>query len=164
MHFEVIDDVWIDLVGISVLAGLVLLCFVYVLWCHLGVKSRRADGTVKAGIFRLAAARGDLQTMECLLSSAAVDVDAAHGGFTALHAAAVMGQTGEPKAFKSAEYSVAQDMKQRLEDSIMKCVATLLQMLPHCCVRMVLPSTHRSEMVGEKVPCTTQQQRATQTL
>lgn len=115
MHFEIIDDVWIDLVGISVLAGVLLLCFAYVLWCHLGVKARQAptDGTVKAGIFRLGAARGDLRTMACLLSSAAVDVDAAHGDFTALHTAAVMGQTGEARGSNSAECSetAAPDME-----------------------------------------------------
>jgi hypothetical protein len=98
MLFEVIGGVWIDLVGISVLFGTVLLFCLYVLWCHVFVKSWQAaaNGTLKAGMFRLAAARGDLQTMACLLSSAAVDVDAAHDGFTALHAAAVMGQTGKP--------------------------------------------------------------------
>ena len=98
MNYEVLGGVWIDLVGILVLFGTLLLFCLYVLWCHLFVKSWQAaaNGTVKAGIFRLAAARGDLQTMACLLSSAAVDVDAAaHDGFTALHAAAVMGQTGK---------------------------------------------------------------------
>lgn len=172
MHFEILDDVWIDLVGISVLAGVLLLCFAYVLWCHLGVKARQAptDGTVKAGIFRLGAARGDLRTMACLLSSAAVDVDAAHGGFTALHTAAVMGQTGEARGSNSAECSetAAPDMEclYHLQacSPITKCGAALLQMLPRGCVCMVLPSAHRSEMVGVKLLCTTQQQKVTQKL
>ncbi len=51
--------------------------------------------TVTAGMFRLAAARGDLQQMERLSGTAHFSIEAELEGFTALHAAAVAGQAGE---------------------------------------------------------------------
>lgn len=45
--------------------------------------------SVGAGAFRLAAARGDLATMESLINIPFFTVEAPIGGFTALHAACV---------------------------------------------------------------------------
>jgi hypothetical protein len=95
MHVQLANNVRADVVGLSVLAGVVLACDMYLLWCYCIKNLRGGDGTVPAGMFRLAAARGDLQTMACLHAATGLEVDAAHNGFTSLHAAAVIGQKGE---------------------------------------------------------------------
>lgn len=94
MHVQ-LGHIWVDVVSLTVLGGVLLACALYVLWCNWIKSLRGGDGTVQAGVYRLAAARGDLQTMACLHAAAGLDVDAAHGGFSALHAAAVAGQQGE---------------------------------------------------------------------
>lgn len=94
MHFELTSGLWVDLVGLAVLFGTLLLAGLYVVWCSCLKSLRDAHGTAQAGMFRLAAARGELKTLACL-HAAGMDVDADHNGFTALHAAAVMGQLGE---------------------------------------------------------------------
>jgi len=91
-----IGSIWVDVVGLSVLGGVLLAWLVYFLWCcSVNSVKAQAEGPVSAGMFRLAAARGDLHTMACLHAAAGLDIDAARDGFTALHAAAVQGQQGE---------------------------------------------------------------------
>lgn len=48
-----------------------------------------------AGMFRAAAARGDVRAMQILSHAPGWEPEAANKGFTALHAAAVEGQAGE---------------------------------------------------------------------
>lgn len=57
-------QIWVDCVGLALLAAVLLFAAVYLLWCS-WVKAQRggADSTVAAGMYRLAAARGDLQTL-----------------------------------------------------------------------------------------------------
>lgn len=94
MHEVLLGAVWVDVVGLSVLAGVVVASVLYLLWCRCVSKLRSARSPVQAGLFRLAAARGDMHTMACL-AAAGLDAEAANNGFTALQAACVHGQLGE---------------------------------------------------------------------
>lgn len=88
--------IWVDCVGLELLAGVLLFAAVYLLWCSWVKAQRGADSTVAAGMYRLAAARGDLQTLACLHAATSLNPDdAAISGFTALHAAVVLDQQGE---------------------------------------------------------------------
>jgi hypothetical protein len=99
-----IGTVWVDLVGVSVLAGVMLASALYLLWCCIS-KLRSASSPLQAGVFRLAAARGDIHAMACL-SAAGMDIEAASDGFTALLAACVHGQAGEQHCLCQAKLSV----------------------------------------------------------
>jgi hypothetical protein len=88
-----LGTIWVDVVGLAVLTGVVMAAAMYLLWCRIS-KLRMASSPLQAGVFRLAAARGDIHTMACL-AAAGVPLEAANDGFTALLAACVHGQTGE---------------------------------------------------------------------
>jgi hypothetical protein len=83
------STLWVDFVGIAVLGAVVLAAALYLLWCCIS-KLRAASSPLQAGVFRLAAARGDIHTMACL-AAAGVPLEAASDGFTALLAACVHG-------------------------------------------------------------------------
>lgn len=94
MHVK-IGKVWVDVVGVAVLSSVLLACGLYLLFCQLKKACRSRGSQVWAGVFRLSAARGDLHAMVCLAQAPGFAVDAALGGFTALHAACVQGHLGE---------------------------------------------------------------------
>lgn len=96
-HFQLGQTgIWVDCVGLALLAGVLLFAAFFLLWCSWVKAQRGAGSTVAAGIYRLAAARGDLQTLACLHAGAGLNPDdAAISGFTALHAAVVLDQQGE---------------------------------------------------------------------
>jgi hypothetical protein len=105
MHKNYLGALWVDVVGLSVLAGVVAAAVLYLLWCGSVSKLRSASSPVQAGLLRLAAARGDMHTMACL-TAAGLDTDAANDGFTALQAACVNSQLGEVcKCFQPMPYS-----------------------------------------------------------
>lgn len=93
MHAQ-LGKIWLDVVPLSVLACVLLFTAAYLLSCS--IVSRHRSGIhspLRSGMFRLAASRGDLQTLACL-AAACLDTDAALDGFTALHAACIQGQLG----------------------------------------------------------------------
>lgn len=57
-------------------------------------KHRKKMSPVAAGMFRLAAARGEIDKLEILQKTRGFNIDADVEGWTALHAAAAMGQPG----------------------------------------------------------------------
>lgn len=85
----------IDIVGLGALSCTIACVAIYLLWCH-AEKARNGSGhsKVAAGMFRLAAARGDLHAVVCLSHAGGFGTDAELGGFTALHAVCVQGQEG----------------------------------------------------------------------
>lgn len=86
---------YLDVVGLAAFIGTLLCVVGYLVRCQ-AVKARNGRGhsRIGAGLFRLAAARGDLHAMACLSIVQNFRVDAELAGFTALHAACVQGQHG----------------------------------------------------------------------
>ena len=67
-------------------------------FCH-PLSLRKKMDAVAAGMFRLAAARGEVSKLELLKRVHAFDINADVEGWTALHAAAAMAQPGTPHTF-----------------------------------------------------------------
>lgn len=93
---DYIGHLSVDVIGLATLLGILLCVIAYFLWCQaLKLRNGRGHSRIAAGMFRLAAARGDLHSMACLTAVETFDVNAALAGFTALHAACVQGQQGD---------------------------------------------------------------------
>lgn len=86
----------VDAVGLATLTGFLLCVGVYLARCQ-AVKARNGSGhsSIAAGMFRLAASRGDVHAMACLGFAQGFAPNAGLDGFTALHAACIQGQQGK---------------------------------------------------------------------
>jgi hypothetical protein len=150
------STLWVDFVGIAVLGAVVLAAALYLLWCCIS-KLGAASSPLQAGVFRLAAARGDIHTMACL-AAAGVPLEAASDGFTALLAACVHGQVGEQWCLGPGQvhHSVAK----------WHSVVTLkpyfcVQKQQRGCAHVGPACMHKRTMAGTTQPSTTQHQKAT---
>jgi hypothetical protein len=87
----------VDIVGLSIYGGVILISVIYVIYTK-SVKAyrRKKNGDPNLqGAVRWAAAAGDLEALDTLSLAPEFDVESALGGFTALHAAVIGGQRGK---------------------------------------------------------------------
>jgi hypothetical protein len=87
----------VDIIGLSVYGGIIVLAILYVVYTQaIKLWRRRNYGDpILKGALRWAAAAGDLKTLEDLSLAPEFEVESATDGFTALHAAVVSGKRGE---------------------------------------------------------------------
>ena len=88
----------VDIGGICVYAGFILLCVAYVIYNIVLVKQlrvRREGDPLLKGAVRWAAAAGDLESLNNLSFAPKFDVESELDGFTALHGAAISGKRGK---------------------------------------------------------------------
>ena len=88
----------LDIIGVSVYAGFLLLVFGYAafnLFLRKWWRRRRQGDPTFKGAVRWAAAAGDLKALDALSLSPKFEVESALDGFTALHAAVIGGRRGK---------------------------------------------------------------------
>jgi hypothetical protein len=87
----------VDIVGLSVYGGLILMTILYITYTK-SVKwwrrRKHGDPNLK-GAVRWAAAAGDLEALEALSLAPEFDIESDLDGFTALHAATIGGRRGK---------------------------------------------------------------------
>jgi hypothetical protein len=87
----------VDIVGLSIFGGVILLAVIYLTYTKLIKAWRRrkhGDPNLK-GVVRWAAAAGDREALDALSLAPEFDIESALDGFTALHAAVIGGHRGE---------------------------------------------------------------------
>jgi hypothetical protein len=87
----------VDIVGISIYGGVIVICILFVAYTELFkcYKRRKYGDPILAGATRWAAAAGDLGTLAALSLAPKFDINSALDGFTALHAAVIGGHRGK---------------------------------------------------------------------